>query len=391
MSLNQQVHRNELSQNDVLCGRGGCINAYPGNLQFRTICGKLKDAYRSSKTNGEKNRIVEGIVRTIRSMDPPGRFLKEDSSSDDCWVEIGDDKAKSKIVQIMRKDRPRLQKLLGSRRKSTAEVSVTSSTYSRQTDSEPKVEDIEGQPVVNAPNQTSSSMLPSYKTEPPYTIPMSIQTHNKANNKDTFCRRVSTCSSLGMRFSLTPSEQTPILHELLTKPSVSETKRRDSTSSLMSFPGSPDDIGPSSSDLDKTEEEKSLPLLTSPFKNLTQRQNHYHNTLKNEPSTLPPLMVVVLSNSKRETLMKSMRTESLMKESLLSLSRMSIDLDPIASEIISSTKVSSGDRSSSNLSREIIDALIEDLSTNDELGEEDVILNNHEEKQALFLGLQRMA
>jgi hypothetical protein len=74
--------------NDVLCGRGGRINAHSGNVQFRDLVQSRKFDYLSDKTKKlEKAHIASSIVRQIREMQPPGRFLKEDP--DGSWYDIG--------------------------------------------------------------------------------------------------------------------------------------------------------------------------------------------------------------------------------------------------------------------------------------------------------------
>lgn len=94
------IQESELNSNDVLCGRGGWVNSFPGNLQFRDILKRNKEAYIKAKKIG-KMAIINDIIRTIRSMDPPGRFLAEDKVSDG-WVDIGDTKALKKCGQAMR-------------------------------------------------------------------------------------------------------------------------------------------------------------------------------------------------------------------------------------------------------------------------------------------------
>jgi hypothetical protein len=90
------------NENDVLSGRGGRINSHPGNVKFRELVNKHKHQYLSRETKKlEKVKVADLIVQTIRKMDPPGRFLKEDSNSKG-WVEIGDEKARKKAGQAMR-------------------------------------------------------------------------------------------------------------------------------------------------------------------------------------------------------------------------------------------------------------------------------------------------
>ena len=79
----------EPNSNDVLCGRGGLINGSPGNVQFRTIVSKRKKEYNAKTTKRhEKAHMAAEIVRQIRSMNPPGRFLREDTNG--LWFDVGD-------------------------------------------------------------------------------------------------------------------------------------------------------------------------------------------------------------------------------------------------------------------------------------------------------------
>lgn len=92
--------------NDVLCGRGGRINAHEGNVQFRDIVAANKKEYLAKTTKKlEKAHIAARIVEVIRTMDPPGRFLKEDSETG-MWFDIGDAKAIKKAGQALREDAP---------------------------------------------------------------------------------------------------------------------------------------------------------------------------------------------------------------------------------------------------------------------------------------------
>jgi len=79
----------DLNPNDVLCGRGARVNRHSGNIQFRRICGEKRDEYlRKNTRNVEKNGIASGVVMQIRSMHPPGRFLKQDPTTNE-WFDIG--------------------------------------------------------------------------------------------------------------------------------------------------------------------------------------------------------------------------------------------------------------------------------------------------------------
>merc|ERR1712157_424529 len=92
--------------NDVLCGRGGRINSHAGNVQFRDIIHSKKKEYLAPSTKKlEKAHIAAGIVNDIRTMNPSGRFLKEDRGTG-VWFDIGDAKAIKKTGQALREDAP---------------------------------------------------------------------------------------------------------------------------------------------------------------------------------------------------------------------------------------------------------------------------------------------
>mmetsp|Transcript_24930 Transcript_24930/g.58068 ORF Transcript_24930/g.58068 Transcript_24930/m.58068 type:complete len:555 (+) Transcript_24930:3-1667(+) len=103
----------EPNENDVLCGRGGRINAHEGNVQFREIVNTHKKEYLAKSTKKlEKAHIAARIVEQVRSMDPPGRFLKEDSDTG-MWFDVGDAKAIKKAGQALREDAPDIRQGLG--------------------------------------------------------------------------------------------------------------------------------------------------------------------------------------------------------------------------------------------------------------------------------------
>jgi len=90
------------NENDVLCGRGGRINSHAGNVQFRDIIHSKKKEYLAPSTKKlKKAHIAAGIVNNIRTMDPPGRFLKEDRGTG-MWFDIGDADAIKKTGQAIR-------------------------------------------------------------------------------------------------------------------------------------------------------------------------------------------------------------------------------------------------------------------------------------------------
>lgn len=86
--------------NDILMGRGGKNNQHVGNEQLRNICRGQRESYRLSSKKG-KSHISREIVAYVRSMSPPGRFLKKDAVTGD-WEDVGDDTAREKVSQVLR-------------------------------------------------------------------------------------------------------------------------------------------------------------------------------------------------------------------------------------------------------------------------------------------------
>jgi len=70
--------------NDVIFGRGHSILNRPGNKRYHRLIRAQKPKYDAAPKN-RKEDVVYEIIDTIRSLDPPGRFLlhqkQEDASS----------------------------------------------------------------------------------------------------------------------------------------------------------------------------------------------------------------------------------------------------------------------------------------------------------------------
>ena len=92
------VKKDDINENDVLCGRGGKTNTHPGNIYFREQVNKLRKRYKDSGRT-EKPTIAKEVVDTIRKLDPPGRFLKQDKKTG-LYNDIGDAEAIIKHVRL---------------------------------------------------------------------------------------------------------------------------------------------------------------------------------------------------------------------------------------------------------------------------------------------------
>lgn len=58
----------------------------------------------------EKPLIAFEIIRTWRSQDPPGRFLKKDKSTG-LWNDVGDAEARKKTSQALREQAPLIREM----------------------------------------------------------------------------------------------------------------------------------------------------------------------------------------------------------------------------------------------------------------------------------------
>lgn len=62
----EESHLRPLSDADVLCGRGGLVNGFIGNITFRELVAERRDEYRDAKKKA-KALIAQGIVDEIKS------------------------------------------------------------------------------------------------------------------------------------------------------------------------------------------------------------------------------------------------------------------------------------------------------------------------------------
>ena len=99
------------NKNDVLCGRGSGVNAYPGNVKFRELVKARKAEYKNAKRH-LKIPITKEIIQCIKNLDPPGRFLVRDETNE--WREYTEEQAMVKTAQALREgatknDRPKFR------------------------------------------------------------------------------------------------------------------------------------------------------------------------------------------------------------------------------------------------------------------------------------------
>ena len=98
----EQLTDSEVSDLDVLCGRGGKINKHPGNIAYRRVVEHNKAVY---KQVPKRHRILvsQSIVQTIQSHG--GRFLQsstESSQQETIWTTVPFRRAVQKTSQALR-------------------------------------------------------------------------------------------------------------------------------------------------------------------------------------------------------------------------------------------------------------------------------------------------
>eukprot|EP00980_Cylindrotheca_fusiformis_P028764 scaffold22642_cov134-Cylindrotheca_fusiformis.AAC.19 len=87
-----------ISENDVLCGRGGATNTHIGNKRFRSIVSEFQEEYLDARKK-EKAAIAKRVVQRVH--ENGGRFLKRDATTD-MWLEVPLKKALLKTGQALR-------------------------------------------------------------------------------------------------------------------------------------------------------------------------------------------------------------------------------------------------------------------------------------------------
>lgn len=143
--------------NDVLCGRGGRINSHPGNVQFRDVIQSKKNIYLAPTTKKlEKAHIAAGIVNDIRTMNPPGRFLKEEKGTR-MWYDIGDAKAIKKTGQALREDAPEIRPAIDVDAGSSGDEKKQAKTKGRSPQISPRGQ---GQNIIDQQQINQVSILP---------------------------------------------------------------------------------------------------------------------------------------------------------------------------------------------------------------------------------------
>jgi hypothetical protein len=87
----------QISDNDVVCGRGKGYYNKPGNRRFRQIVQGFVGQYEQARTKLDKTMVLSAIVDRVMEQ---GRFIKRKAGG--VWVEIGEDQAREKVGHTIR-------------------------------------------------------------------------------------------------------------------------------------------------------------------------------------------------------------------------------------------------------------------------------------------------
>jgi hypothetical protein len=96
------------NSNDILLGRGSRYNDHVGNQHYLRMVKHLKRAYVMCPKQ-KKGTYPLLIVKTIKRMSPPGRFLRYDSVSM-LWYEVSFKKSVNRTRQSLRDGAPKIMK-----------------------------------------------------------------------------------------------------------------------------------------------------------------------------------------------------------------------------------------------------------------------------------------
>lgn len=107
----------------VLCGRGNRVNFHKGNEYFRKLVASVRNEYVATP-KPEKPKFAKLVQEHIRSLNPPGRFLKRSSESEP-FTDIGEKDSIDKTSQALREGKPKIEAQIKSGEIVIQEVSST--------------------------------------------------------------------------------------------------------------------------------------------------------------------------------------------------------------------------------------------------------------------------
>lgn len=89
----------DITERDILCGRGGKSNHHQGNKKYRQVVGFMKCKYQNCPAKTQKTDLSRKIVEYCHSYG--GRFVKKDGDNNRYYV-LTKDEARKKTSQALR-------------------------------------------------------------------------------------------------------------------------------------------------------------------------------------------------------------------------------------------------------------------------------------------------
>jgi hypothetical protein len=164
---------------DVLSGRGGSVNAHPGNCQFRDWVHLRKEEYNLARSKQAKADICRDIIAKVTALG--GRFLTKESPNSQWWVEQDDERMMSKTSQALREGAPKIREAhrdeLGLTGNASRRKPQASSTFNKghplnksSTQQQPKRSIVTSEPMVGSKrvrvDYKGQTVFPNQSTPP---------------------------------------------------------------------------------------------------------------------------------------------------------------------------------------------------------------------------------
>lgn len=102
-----QEYIQDVTNNDVVLGRGGRVNGLPGNRRFRQFINDFKLQY-LNESKQRKPAVAMRVLDAVRSSNPPGRFLVQ--CGDMGYLICAEERAREKASQALREGAAKLRK-----------------------------------------------------------------------------------------------------------------------------------------------------------------------------------------------------------------------------------------------------------------------------------------
>ena len=90
----------QVTDNDVLLGRGGLTNQHPGNILWRALAAQLRPEYITTNSNKTKRQISLRLIDMVKANG--GRFLKKNANGE--YIEVADADVINKSSAAIRED-----------------------------------------------------------------------------------------------------------------------------------------------------------------------------------------------------------------------------------------------------------------------------------------------